>query len=80
MSAGLENEAAVSRQLADPDSELPPGARRMTQKEREERVTAILDALAKQVQGRENAYPFRVRRERRDKGGVGMTGSGGPRA
>ena len=80
MSAGLENVAAVSRQLADPDSELPPGARRMTQKEREERVTAILDALAKQVQGRENAYPFRVRRERRDKGGVGMTGSGGPRA
>jgi hypothetical protein len=49
MSAGVENEAAVARQLADPNSELPPGARRMTQPEREERMEAICSALLKQV-------------------------------
>ena len=49
MSAGVENEAVVARQLADPDSDLPPGARRMTQPERQERMEAICSALLKQV-------------------------------
>ena len=45
--AGVDNEKAVSAALKDPSTEMPPGARRMTEIERTERID--LEALTKQA-------------------------------
>ena len=47
--AGVDNEKAVSAALKDPSTEMPPGARRMTEIERAVRIDAIVEALTKQV-------------------------------
>mmetsp|Transcript_22017 Transcript_22017/g.35309 ORF Transcript_22017/g.35309 Transcript_22017/m.35309 type:complete len:118 (+) Transcript_22017:69-422(+) len=46
--AGVDNEKAVSAALKDPSTEMPPGARRMTEIERAVRIDAIVEALTKQ--------------------------------
>ena len=47
--AGVDNEKAVSAALKDPSTEMPPGARHMTEIERAERIDAIVEALTKQA-------------------------------